>query len=232
MFGRLKDKLHRHKHKKGEKEVSDQDMVASIAMSKAAEIMLHNLSNNANLLGSLKAVPKPAQPEQVKNEKSPSTTAAPSQPAADAPPTKVPIEAPTEKPPKQPDAPKDLWVEALNSLPESKQETLKKMGFYNDTAKSVSVESSIDDLVEVVNKKQEECEKKFWKVKVGDEEIVLRNYTNKIVDWLGKAGDIAVQFSPPQAAIPWAVIKSAMQVSHFHGRDAISLTIHELFEFH
>lgn len=87
------------------------------------------------------------------------------------------------------------------------------MGFNKETAQSASVESSIDDLVRVVNKRQDECEKKFWKVKVGDEEIVLRNYTNKIVDWLEKAGDIAVQFAPPQAAIPWAVIKSAMQAS-------------------
>jgi DNA polymerase III gamma/tau subunit len=174
---------------------------------------------NADFSGGFQAIPKPTKPEQEKNEKTPSATTAPSQPAAphpaaDATPAKPPAEAPAEEEPaKQPDAPKDLWVEALNSLPESKQETLKKMGFNKDTAQSVSVESSIDDLVGVVNKRQEECEKKFWKVKVGDEEIVLRNYTNKIVDWLEKAGDIAVQFAPPQAAIPWAVIKSVMQVS-------------------
>jgi hypothetical protein len=169
-------------------------------------------------LGYLKTAPKPTQPQQARNEKTPSATAAPSQlaapkPAAKAPPAGSSAETPAEgKAAKQPDGPKDLWVEALRSLPESKQETLKKMGFNQETAQSVSVESSIDDLIGVVNKRQEECEKKFWKVKVGDEEIVLRNYTGKIVDWLEKAGDIAVQFAPPQAAIPWAVIKSAMQV--------------------
>lgn len=118
-----------------------------------------------------------------------------------------------EKPAETPDAPKDLWVEALNSLPESKQETLKKMGFNQSNSQSRSVESSIEDLVGVVNQRQEECEKKFLKVNVGGEEIVLRNYTNNIIDWLGKAGDIAVQFAPPQAAIPWSVIKSVMQVT-------------------
>lgn len=123
--------------------------------------------------------------------------------------TELPAE---EKPAEKPDAPKDLWVEALNSLPESKQEALKKMGFNQSSAQSGSVESSIEDLVGVVNQRQEECENKFWKVKFNGEEIVLRNYTNNIVDWLGKAGDIAVQFAPPQAAIPWSVIKSVMQV--------------------
>ncbi|OGE49252.1 hypothetical protein PENARI_c022G06687 [Penicillium arizonense] len=194
MFDRLRDKLHIHRHKKGEKQ----------------------------------AIPKPTKPEQEGNEKTPSAATAPSQPApqpaADAPPAKPPAEVPAEeKPAKQPDAPKDLWVEALNSLPESKQETLKKMGFNKDTAQSVSVESSINDLVGVVNKRQEECEKKFWKVKVGDEEIVLRNYTNKIVDWLEKAGDIAVQFAPPQAAIPWAVIKSVMQIPVIEGEQMAAL---------
>lgn len=149
--------------------------------------------------------------------KAPSTPAFSAQPAAAAPAAKLPpaerTEPPAdEKPAEKPDVPKDLWVEALKSLPESKQETLKKMGFNQSSAQSESVESSIDNLVGVVNQRQEECEKKFWKVKVGDEEIVLRNYTNKIVDWLEKAGDIAVQFSPPQAAIPWAVMKSVMQV--------------------
>ena len=123
--------------------------------------------------------------------------------------TELPAE---ENPAETADSPKDLWVEALNSLPESKQEMLKKMGFNQSSAQSESVGSSIEDLVVVVNQRQEECEKKFWKVKVGGEEIVLRSYTNNIVDWLGKAGDIAVQFAPPQAALPWSVIKSVMQV--------------------
>lgn len=177
--------------------------------------------NNADIPGFLRVAHQPTKVEHEKNEKSPSASIAAAQPAApkpaaEAPPAKGPAESPTEaaaedKPAKQPDAPNDLWLEALGSLSESKQENLKKMGFNKETAQSVSVESSIDDLVGVVNKRQDECEKKFWKVKIGDEEIVLRNYTNKIVDWLEKAGDIAVQFAPPQAAVPWAVIKSAMQ---------------------
>lgn len=81
-----------------------------------------------------------------------------------------------------------------------------------DKLSSGSVESEIDDLVGLVNKKQEECEKKFWRVSIGDNDIVLRNYTTKIVGWLEKAGDIAIQFAPPQASMPWSVVKSLMQV--------------------
>ena len=106
---------------------------------------------------------------------------------------------------------KDLWWDALQKLPAAKQTQLKSMGF-GKIGSGESVETGIDDLVEAVNKKQEECEKKFWRVSVGDNDIVLRNYTTKIVGWVQKAGDIAIQFAPPQASMPWSVIKSLMQV--------------------
>ncbi|KAI9043149.1 putative ferric reductase transmembrane component [Aspergillus affinis] len=133
---------------------------------------------------------------------------------------------PAEKAPeaeKQPDGSKDLWVEALNSLDKPKQDILKKMGFNTSSVQSGSTKSSIDDLIGVVKTKQEECEKNFWKVKVGNENILLRDYTSSIVDWLGTAGDIAVQFAPPQAAIPWAVIKSAMQIPVIEGEQMAAL---------
>ncbi|KAJ5240485.1 uncharacterized protein N7469_002076 [Penicillium citrinum] len=148
------------------------------------------------------------------------------------PPATLPVEAPVGAPvdpasgkgsANTPDAPKDLWLRALGSLPESRQEKLKEMGFDPSGANSESTENSINDLVSIVNKRQEECESKFWKVKLGDEEIVLRDYTDKIVDWVGKAGDIAVQFAPPQAAIPWAVIKSVMQVPVIEGEQMAAL---------
>ncbi|KAJ5842111.1 hypothetical protein N7534_011941 [Penicillium rubens] len=168
------------------------------------------------------AKPTPAKPAQG-NVAKPQPVPVPAAPAAKLPPvesTELPAE---EKPAEKPDAPKDLWVEALNSLPESKQEALKKMGFNQSNAQSGSVESSIEDLVGVVSQRQEECENKFWKVKFNGEEIVLRNYTNNIVDWLGKAGDIAVQFAPPQAAIPWSVIKSVMQIPVIEGEQMAAL---------
>ena len=87
------------------------------------------------------------------------------------------------------------------------------MGF--DNFKGSSIESNIDDLVSVVNKKQEECEKKFWRVSVGGEDIVLRNYTTQIVGWVEKAGDIAMNFAPPQVSLPWGLIKNMLQVSTF-----------------
>lgn len=114
-----------------------------------------------------------------------------------------------EKPPAEL-APRDLWQDALAQLPPPKQGILKKFGL--DQIRSVSAESTINDLVAVVNQKQEECEKKFWKVSCGGEDIVLRDYTCRIVDWLEKAGDIAIQFAPVQASLAWDIVKSLIEV--------------------
>ncbi|KAL2848401.1 ankyrin repeat-containing domain protein [Aspergillus pseudoustus] len=104
----------------------------------------------------------------------------------------------------------DRWQQAFENLPEDKQKTLTEMGF--DKPRSASVASNITELIDAVNAKQEECEKKFWKITVGGKEIVFRDYTTSIVGWLEKAGDIAIQFAPPQASLPWDLIKSLMQI--------------------
>lgn len=120
-----------------------------------------------------------------------------------------------EKPQPEPIA-RDLWQDALARLSPSSRETLKKMGL--DQIKSVSADSTIKDLVDVVNERQEECEKKFWKVSFGGEDIVLRDYTSRIIGWLEKAGDIAIQFAPTQASLAWDIVKNFMEVSDLDSR--------------
>ncbi|KAJ5352349.1 hypothetical protein N7452_001323 [Penicillium brevicompactum] len=120
-------------------------------------------------------------------------------------------EVPAKKSPEQTQIPpKDLWQDAFRQLSEYKQDKLREMGFEN--FKANSIESNIDDLVSVVNKKQEECEKKFLRVSVAGEDIVLRNYTTQIVGWIEKAGDIAMNFAPPQVSLPWGLIKNMLQI--------------------
>ncbi|KAF9884807.1 hypothetical protein FE257_001223 [Aspergillus nanangensis] len=161
------------------------------------------------------------KPENPANVEAPFTPTVSEKPDAVAPPAKE-IPAKEGSPPEPPsDDPKDLWQKALKSLPPAKQQTLTGMGF--GQISSGSAESSIDDLLSVVNERQNECEKKFWKVTVGDNEIVLRNYTTQIVGWLEKAGDIAIQFAPPQASLPWSCLKSLMQIPVIEGEQMAAL---------
>ena len=70
----------------------------------------------------------------------------------------------------------------------------------------------IQELTTIVKTRQNECEKKFRKLQVGDHEIVLRDYAVTIVSCLQKIGDVVVEFAPPSASIPWSVVKAIMQV--------------------
>ncbi|KAJ5725262.1 uncharacterized protein N7483_006619 [Penicillium malachiteum] len=78
---------------------------------------------------------------------------------------------------------KDSWREALQSLPLEKQEALKAMGL--DQLESGSVNFSFNDLVEIVNERQKECESKFWRISIplGESEqmAALLGTTEKIV---------------------------------------------------
>ncbi|GIJ81561.1 hypothetical protein Asppvi_000060 [Aspergillus pseudoviridinutans] len=154
--------------------------------------------------------PKPEKPNNASSAAPPS-----GQLASAAPPATETVISPDKEPekgsvPREGPPVKDRWRDAFNQMPPAKQAILKEMGFGNP--KSGSMESSIKDLVGEVNRKQEECEKNFWHVNVGDKKIVLREYTTQIVGWLEKAGNIAVQFAPPQASLPWGLIKSMMKI--------------------
>ncbi|KXG50107.1 uncharacterized protein PGRI_060740 [Penicillium griseofulvum] len=104
----------------------------------------------------------------------------------------------------------DRWQKAFENLPENKQIILKEMDF--DKPNPVNVAPNITELIDAINAKQEECERRFWKTTVGGNEIVFRDYTTSIISWLEKAGDIAIQFAPPQACLPWGLVKSLMQI--------------------
>jgi hypothetical protein len=120
----------------------------------------------------------------------------------------VPGEESSEK--KQTPGPKDRWREAFNGLSEENQKALKKLGFSDRDPGPTG--SSIKDLIGTVREKQEACEDKFLKTTIGGKEIVFREYTTEIIGWLEKAGDIAIQFAPPQASLPWDLVKNLMKV--------------------
>jgi hypothetical protein len=103
--------------------------------------------------------------------------------------------------------PRDLWLEAFEKLPKGTQR-----GLHLGDSNEKPLLQQIQDLSSLARTRQEECENKFWKLRVGDHEIVLRDYAVTIVDGLRKIGDIAVQFAPPQASIPWSAVKALMQV--------------------
>lgn len=107
------------------------------------------------------------------------------------------------------DAPfRDLWGLALGKLSSEDKETVSL----------IISDSKIDILRSLrseVVKKQIACEDRRWKFELNGHQIVLREVAEKIIFWIDKfkeIGDIAVNFDPVHASLPWAGMRFLLEV--------------------
>jgi hypothetical protein len=70
-----------------------------------------------------------------------------------------------------------------------------------------------EDLITLVREREEEYKGSTPKLKIGNREIIWRDYANKTVTWLVTIGDIAVNFAPAPSPIIWSALKVFMKVS-------------------
>lgn len=117
----------------------------------------------------------------------------------------------------------DLWGLALEKIPlEDKNEM-----------SHVLSGSKLDILRHVrtaVVKKRSDCEDRRWKFELNGRQIILRDLAEKIIVWIDKfkqIGDVAVNFDPIHASLPWAGIRFLLEVnssSHWKGVRGSRLT--------
>ena len=74
----------------------------------------------------------------------------------------------------------------------------------------------LSDLHEVTEKSREECVKRRWRyTRKSGESVILVDLFGKIVKWIDlfkQVADIAIQYDPAHAALPWAGIRFLLQV--------------------
>lgn len=73
----------------------------------------------------------------------------------------------------------------------------------------------IKELISLVegNKLSEQSEEPF-KLEIGNQKIIVREYVADAVAFITMAGDAAIAFAPPQAGAPWAVAKAVLKVGN------------------
>ena len=74
---------------------------------------------------------------------------------------------------------------------------------------------NIDSLIELARIKKDQCIEKRWKFRVGDMTFDLSEKAERIISCVNKlkeVGDVAVQYDPGHAALPWATIRLVLQV--------------------
>ncbi|KAK5636393.1 hypothetical protein RRF57_012105 [Xylaria bambusicola] len=109
---------------------------------------------------------------------------------------------------------RSLWLDALRTLPENEQQAIQSVRTTQKTQSSMP--GSIEELVHMTGKKQEECDKKSYQFHFRGEKIYLRDVAGKIVFWLNKfkaIGDVAVNFDPVHASLPWAAVRFLLQAA-------------------
>lgn len=103
---------------------------------------------------------------------------------------------------------KDLWEVALQNLSSREKAAIQQTPV--DPKREI-----IDQLRDVVQQKRDECLKQRWKFHFQGREIILRDVAEKLIFGINKfkeIGDVAVNFDPVHAALPWAGVRFLLQV--------------------
>lgn len=109
--------------------------------------------------------------------------------------------------------PRSLWGDAFEALEKSDKVRFQSIHPSLDDQKPWV--DRITDLIDKAREKQLECDRKFWKFNLAGKEIILRDIAEKVIDFLQKfkaVGDVAIQFDPAHAALPWAGVRFLLEV--------------------
>lgn len=101
----------------------------------------------------------------------------------------------------------ELWSRAVSSLDHTLVPNI------NFSYEKLSI---LSDLKNEVEEAQRRCEeKRLGYTRKNGEKVVVRDVLGKIIKWINifkETGDVAVQYDPAHAALPWALVRFLLQV--------------------
>jgi len=101
-----------------------------------------------------------------------------------------------------------LWKEAFDKLSDDDKKSLP----FTDDDRCNYLEKVLERTVE----SRDACQEKGLKFEFGEKTFVVRDLADKILSWVEKfkeVGDIAVQYDPGHAALPWAGVRLLLQLA-------------------
>lgn len=101
----------------------------------------------------------------------------------------------------------DLWQEAYNEVDE------KTRKWISDIPSVTNAKDPTRELVELVRCREEKYKEETLKLKVGDREILWRDYANRVVSVVTAIGDFAISFAPAPSSTVWSAVKVLLAVS-------------------
>ncbi|KAL7959098.1 hypothetical protein V8C34DRAFT_280894 [Trichoderma compactum] len=113
----------------------------------------------------------------------------------------------------------DLWSRAYQELEENSRNWI--LG--TSELKPGSGKQWTADLITLVREREDEYKGSTPKLKIGDREIIWRDYANKTVTWLVTIGDIVVNFAPAPSPIIWSALKVFMKTHVAQCEDLVAI---------
>lgn len=110
------------------------------------------------------------------------------------------------------DSPVNLWGKVFEK---SSKETKKWIREHHlDLSEQAKPEDHIKEITHLIESNALYTdEDENSKIDIGYQKIVFRQYIAGVVAFLTMAGDVAINFAPPQASVPWAIAKAVLKVS-------------------
>lgn len=103
-------------------------------------------------------------------------------------------------------APIDLWHEALNKTHQDTKSWMGKFGV--DRSSTIQVQ----ELTTLVRQSEETYQDASSGLKIGERNILWRDYANRVVAWVTMIGDISVPFAPAPVSPVWSALRVLLQV--------------------
>ncbi|KAL7932068.1 hypothetical protein V8C35DRAFT_308389 [Trichoderma chlorosporum] len=101
----------------------------------------------------------------------------------------------------------NLWSRAYQRLDD------KTKTWIENASKNDNGEERTQDLITLVRKREEEYRNGTPKLRVGDYEVIWRDYANMVVAWMAAIGDISMGFISPQPSAVWSALKVLLKAN-------------------
>ncbi|KAJ5373355.1 hypothetical protein N7517_005361 [Penicillium concentricum] len=105
-----------------------------------------------------------------------------------------------------------LWALALATLPEKDQRIFKI-----PSTSSPDTKQTLNDILSALEVQRDRCTRDKWTtISIGGKKLIIRDVCAKIAAYVKKfmeVADVAVQYDPVHAALPWAGVRFLLQLT-------------------
>ncbi|KAL6806209.1 hypothetical protein J3E68DRAFT_433930 [Trichoderma sp. SZMC 28012] len=112
-----------------------------------------------------------------------------------------------------------LWEKAYNA---ATPKTKKWIDGFPKPLKSAE-STQTEELIEIVQEIEKRHQDHTLQIRVGEKQILWKDYAPRVISFIKAVGDVAVQFAPASSGIVWPALKTVLQMSIAPGEELAAI---------